>query len=138
MEPHHGAQRSVRSPGLLSKVDEKVQALIHQLSASLGYSSMHKPGFCQSPPRRTRGGNFLHAPLQSSLGPYLSNKMSYSPFGVHLISQPAHNPRLLSTGFNPAHPTFGAWLNTLLNSNFCETLGHENTPKYLSNCAPKN
>ena len=45
MEPHHEPQGSPRSPGLHSKVKEKVQALIHQLSASPGFTSMHKPGF---------------------------------------------------------------------------------------------
>ena len=45
MEPHHESLSSPRSPSLRSKVKEKVQALINQLAASLGYSSMHKPGF---------------------------------------------------------------------------------------------
>jgi len=45
MEPHHKPQGSPRSPRLCSKVKQKVQALIHQLSASPGYSSMHKPDF---------------------------------------------------------------------------------------------
>jgi len=45
MEPHHEPQGSPRSLSSHSKVKEKVQALIHQLSASLGLTSMHKPGF---------------------------------------------------------------------------------------------
>ena len=45
MEPHHEAQDSPRSPSLRSKVKEKVQDLIQQLSASPGLTSMHKPSF---------------------------------------------------------------------------------------------
>ena len=45
MESHHEPQGSPRSPSLCSKVKEKVQALIHQLSASPGVTSMHKPSF---------------------------------------------------------------------------------------------
>jgi len=45
MEPHHESLGSPRSPSLCSKVKEKVQALIHQLAASPGYSSIHKPDF---------------------------------------------------------------------------------------------
>ena len=45
MEPHHEPQGNPVSPSLCSKVKEKVQALIHQLSTSPGLTSMHKPGF---------------------------------------------------------------------------------------------
>ena len=37
MEPHLESQGSPRSPSLHSKVKEKVQALIHQLSATPGF-----------------------------------------------------------------------------------------------------
>jgi len=45
MEPHREPQGNPRSPSLCSKVKEKVQALIHQLSASPRLTSMHKPYF---------------------------------------------------------------------------------------------
>jgi len=63
IKPHHGPQGSLRSPSLRSKVNEKVQALIHQLSASPGYSSMYKPDFVNLLQGEPEGGNFLHAPL---------------------------------------------------------------------------
>ena len=45
MEPHHEPQGSPRSPSLRSKVNHKVQALIHQLSSSPGLTYVNKPGF---------------------------------------------------------------------------------------------
>jgi len=45
MESHLEPQGRLGSPILCSKVKEKVQALIHQLSATPGVSSMHKSDF---------------------------------------------------------------------------------------------
>jgi len=44
---------------------------------------------------------------------------------------------MFSTRLKPAHPTFEAWMVTLLNSNLSEILGHEITLKYLSSRSPK-
>ena len=82
-------------------------------------------------------GDFLHAPPSFSLGSQLSNKTSCKLIGAQLVSQPAPKPKLLSTGLNPAHWRCGFWLDDLLSSNFCETLGHEKKSKYLSRHGPK-
>ena len=82
-------------------------------------------------------GNFRHAPPPFSLESKLSNKTSFSSIGAHLIGQTAPKQKVCLTGPNPAKGRKGSCLDTLFNSNFCATLGHENTSKYLSNHAPK-
>ena len=47
------------------------------------------------------------------------------------------NRSSLFAGWNPAWSECKDLLDDLLNSIFCETLGHENTSNYLSNHAPK-
>ena len=49
----------------------------------------------------------------------------------------AKNRGICTAGWNPAWAERRFCLGNLHNSNFCETLGHENTSKYLSNHAPK-
>ena len=49
----------------------------------------------------------------------------------------AKNRGLCTAGWNPAWAERSFFLGDLLNSKFCETLGHKNTSKYLSNHAPK-
>ena len=55
-----------------------------------------------------------------------------------MVSQTTQNLKLFSTEPKPAHPTFEVWLDTLLNSNLSEILGHESTLKYLSIQGPKS
>ena len=54
-----------------------------------------------------------------------------------MVSQPGQNPKLFSTGPNPAQSAFEVWLDTLLNSKLSKILGHESTLKYLSSQGPK-
>ena len=93
--------------------------------------------FCLPFGMQSKWDNFLHTPPQPSLRSKLSNKSSCKSFGFHLIGQPEQNLKLHISSFNPALGRRWVCLNDLLNSNFCETLGHEITPKYLSNHAPK-
>ena len=82
-------------------------------------------------------GNFLHAPPSRSLRSQLSNKTFCKAFGAHLVSQPSQKPRQCTAGHNPAQSEISIRLVDLFNSNFCQTLGHENASKYLSNHGPK-
>ena len=93
--------------------------------------------FCFAYGVRSRRGNFLHVWPPSRLGSKLSNKTSYASFGVHLPTQPAQIPQVRNPGQNPAKGRKRVCLDDLLNSIFYETLGHENTSKYLSNYGPK-
>jgi len=69
VEPHHELQGSLKSSSMHCQVKKKVQALLHQLSVSPGCLSMPKPDFVHLLEGDPEGGNFLHAPLSSSLGP---------------------------------------------------------------------
>jgi len=75
--------------------------------------------------------------------PLLAQEVSFptSPLARHLefvcpLKQ-SKNRRYLFPGQNPAKVRLRLCLDALLNSIFCETLGHENTSKYLSNHGPK-
>ena len=93
--------------------------------------------FCQSCGGRSRWDNFLHAPPPFSLESKLLNKTSCSSIGAHLMGHTAPQQKVYPSGPNPAKGRKGSCLDTLIDSNFCERLGHENTSKHLSNHPPK-
>ena len=93
--------------------------------------------FCLSFERLCGRDNFLPTSPSSRLRSQISKKTICKAFGVHLVGRLSPNLKLRRIGFNPAQGRKWVCLDDLLKSHFCETLGHENTSRYLSRHAPK-
>ena len=109
----------------------------NQNCAILGYRSVHQPGFVWSVELDSNGlCSCTHDPLLAQEVSFPTSTHTHHLEVVCPVKRPK-NRRYLFPGQNPAKVWLRLCLDDLLNSIFCETLGHENTSKYLSNQCPK-